>query len=160
MALRIPLVINAGQIQQLQSGDTLDAVQSGGDAVVQTNDEAGAIVIGTPVYNDVADGVKKARANAVGTTYVLGLVRPTSITNGTSGAIQISGVLTATTGQWDTAFGTTGGLTVGADYYLSSAVAGVGTVTAPTAAGTYVVYLGRALSTTELNVTIGRPILL
>jgi len=160
MALRKPLVLNAGQIQQLQSGDTLDAVQSGGDAVVQTNDEATPIVIGTPVYNDVADGVKKARANAVGTTYVLGLVRDTSIANGVSGAIQVSGVMTATTGQWDTAFGTTGGLTVGTDYYLSSSAAGIGTSTSPTVAGNYVVYLGRALSTTELNVTIDRPILL
>ena len=126
MALRKPLVLNAGQIQQLQSGDTLDAVQSGGDAVVQTNDEATPIVIGTPVYNDANDGVKKARANALGTTYVLGLVRDTSIANGVSGAIQISGVLTATTGQWDTAFGTTGGLAFGVDYYLSSSAAGLG----------------------------------
>src|SRR5438477_12180188 len=159
MALRKPIVINAGQLQQLQSVDTLDAVQSGGDAVVQTNDEVGAIVIGAPVYNDANDGVKKAKADASSTAYVLGLVRDTSITNGVAGAIQLSGVLTATTGQWDAVFGTTGGLTKGTDYYLSAATAGIGTATAPTVTGQYVVYLGRALSTTELTVDIGRRLL-
>lgn len=161
MSLRKPLVLNSGQIQQLQSGDTLDAVQSGGDAVVQTNDEASPIVIGTPVYNDAVDGVKKAKADAVGTKSVIGLVRDTSIGAGSTGAIQVSGVLTATTGQWDAAFGTTGGLAFGVRYYLSAATAGLGTVTAPSTTGQYVVELGIALSTTELLLSASfQPILL
>ena len=150
MALRKPLVIVSGQIQQLQAADTLDAVQSGGDAVTQTNDEVGAIVIGTPVYNDANNGVKKAKADAAGTSGVIGLVRDTSISAAATGAIQVGGVLTATTGQWDTAFGTTGGLTRGVRYFLSAATAGLGTATAPSTTGQYVVYLGIALSTTDL----------
>lgn len=150
MALRKPLVISSGQIQQLQSGDTLDAVQSGGDAAIQTNDEASPIVIGTPVYNDANDGVKKAKADAAGTKSVVGLVRDVSIGAASTGAIQLSGVLTATTGQWDTAFGTTGGLSFGTRYYLSAATAGLGTATAPSTTGQYVVELGIAISTTEL----------
>jgi hypothetical protein len=160
MALRKPLVLNAGQIQQLQSADTLDAVQSGGDTLTQTNDEAGAIVIGTPVYNDANDGVKKAKADASGTKDVVGLVRDTSITNATTGAIQISGVLSATTGQWDAVFGTSGGLTRGTRYYLSAGTAGLGTATAPSTVGQYVVELGIAVSTTELLLSVFRPILL
>lgn len=158
--LRRPLVIASGQIQQLQSADTLDAPQSGGDVIAQTNDEAGAIVIGTPVYNDANSGVKKAKSDAVGTKDVIGLVRDTSISNGVAGAIQTNGVLTATTGQWDTAFGTSGGLTKGTRYYLSAATAGLGTVTAPSTAGQYVVELGLALSTTELVLNGFKPILL
>jgi hypothetical protein len=151
MAARKPLVLVSGQIQQLQSTDSLDAPQSGGDIVLQTNDEAGSVVIGTPVYNDAADGVKKAKADAAGTTKVLGLVRDASITAAASGAIQINGILTATTGQWDTAFGTSGGLTFGTRYYLSSATAGLGTSSATSTVGQYVVELGIGVSTTELR---------
>lgn len=160
MALRKPLVLNSGQIQQLQSGDTLDAVQSGGDAVVLTNNEASPIVVGTPVYINAASGVLKAKADAVGTKNVVGIVRDTSIANGVSGAVQVGGVLTATTGQWDTAFGTTGGLTFNTRYYLSAATAGLGTVTAPSTVGQYVVELGIALSTVDLLLTDMKPILL
>jgi hypothetical protein len=160
MALRKPLVQVGGQLQQLQSTDTLDAPQSGGDVVSQTNDEAGAIVIGTPVYNDANDGVKKAKADASGTKDVIGLVRDTSITNGVAGAIQTSGIIAATTGQWDTALGTSGGLTKGTRYYLSATTAGLGTSTAPSTVGQYVVELGLAISTTELLLSPFRPILL
>lgn len=150
MALRKPLVIVSGQVQQLQSGDTLDAIQSGGDAVVQTNAEAGSVVIGTPVYNNAANSVLKGKADAAGTVRLIGLVRDTSIAAAGSGAIQVSGVLTATTGQWDAVMGTTGGLTVGTRYYLSTATAGLGTPTAPSTTGQYVVELGLAMSTTDL----------
>lgn len=151
MASRIPLVLVAGQIQQLQSGDTLNIPSiTAGNVISQTNDEAGAIVIGAPVYNDANDGVKKAKADASGTKDVIGLVRDSSITNGVAGSIQTDGTLTATTGQWDAVFGTTGGLTKGTRYYLSAATAGLGTVTAPSTVGQYVVELGIAISTTEL----------
>src|SRR4051812_5461546 len=126
MALRKPLVLVSGQTQQLQSTDTLDAPQSGGDLIVQTNDEASPIVIGTPVYNDANDGVKKAKADASGTKDVIGLVRDVSITNAVAGGIMTSGVLSAATGQWDTAFGTSGGLVKGTRYYLSATTSGLG----------------------------------
>lgn len=160
MALRKPLVLNAGTVQQLQSADTLDAVQSGGDAIVQTNANAGSIVIGAPVYSSANNSVDKAQANAAGTSRVLGLVRDTSIGAAATGAIQTNGVLTATTGQWDAVFGTTGGLTVNTRYYLSATTAGLGTATAPTTTGQYVTLLGTALSTTDFNVNIEPTILL
>jgi hypothetical protein len=161
MALRKPIVIVGGQLQQLQSTDTLDSPQAGGDVVMQTNDEAGAIVIGTPVYNDVNDGVKKAKADASGTKDVIGLMRDASTAAAASGAVQVNGVLSATTGQWDTAFGTSGGLTKGTRYYLSGTTAGLGAGTAPSTVGQYVVELGLALSTTELLLSAPfRPILL
>jgi hypothetical protein len=161
MALRTPLVIVNGQIQQLQAGDTLNVTAvGGGDVVSLTNDNAGSVTIGQPVYATAADHFDKARANASGTVQVIGLVQATSIGTGASGNVQVNGILTATTGQWDAAFGTTGGLTFGTRYWLSATTAGVGTSTAPTTVGQYDVELGIALSTTELSISITTPILL
>lgn len=159
MALRRPLVINAGQIQQLQAADTLDAPQSGGDVLIMTNDEAGALIQGNVVYNDAVDGVKKAKADAAGTSKVIGL-SVDAPAGAAQGRVMVEGILALTTGQWDAAFGTTGGLTFGTKYYLSAATAGLGTVTAPTAVGQYVCELGIAISTTELMIAIKQNILL
>jgi hypothetical protein len=151
--------MNAGQIQQLQAADTLDAPQSGGDVMVLTNDEVGALIQGNVMYADANDGVKKAQANAAGTSKPIGIA--TAATGaGASGSFVISGVVTLTTGQWDAAFGTTGGLVFNTIYYLSAATAGLGTATAPSTVGQYVVELGIALSTTELFVRIRQTILL
>jgi len=160
MALRTPIVINAGQYQQLQSGDTLNAPQAGGDFVSQTNANVGAIVPGTPVYSAGNDSVDKAKADASATAAVMGLVGATSINASASGQICVGGILALTTGQWDTAFGTSGGLTANTKYYLSAATAGVGTSTAPTTVGQLVTPLGRAISTTELKLGIEDPTLL
>lgn len=157
MAIRKPLVIVSGQIEQLQAGDSLDDRSS---QISQTNDEAGAIVIGTPVYNDANDGVKKAQANAVGTKNVLGLVSDVTVATGQPAAITTAGIQSATTAQWDAVAGTSGGLTKDTIYYLDPATAGKITATAPTTVGQFVVQLGKALSTTELNINIQKDILL
>ena len=159
MALRKPLVLNGGQIQQLQAADTLDAPQGGGDQVVLTNNNAGTLVPGTPVYTIANDAVDKAKADASATKNVLGLLAA-SIAAAAVGPITIGGILTLTTGQWDAAFSTTGGLTKDVRYYLSAAAAGLGTSTAPSTVGQYVVELGIAISTTELKVDIKQAILL
>jgi hypothetical protein len=161
MATRIPLVLVNGQIQQLQSSDIISVpVVSGGDIISLTNDESGSIVICAPVYLDAASGVKKAKADASGTKNVLGLVYDTSITNGVAGNIVVNGYLTATTGQWDAVFGTSGGLTFNTRYYLSATTAGIATATAPSTVGQYVCELGIAISTTVLKVDIQPAILL
>jgi hypothetical protein len=104
--------------------------------------------------------VAPAEANAVGTTFVMGLVQATSIAGSASGNIQVNGILTLTTTQWNTAFGTASGLTPGTTYFLSATTAGLGTATAPSTTGQYVTRLGIALSTTELLINISPPILL
>lgn len=162
MASRVPLVLVGGQIQQLQSSDTLDIPSvSGGNVLSQTNDEAGPIVIGTPVYNDANDGVKKAKADAAGTVNMIGLVRTASISGAASGSVQTDGTLTATTGQWDAITGGSGGLTRGTRYFLSAATAGMLTSTPPSSVGQYVVEVGIAISTTEMILSAPfQPILL
>lgn len=156
MAIRKPLVMVNGQIQQLQAGDNI----SDPDFLTLTNDEAGSIPIGTPVYIDADDGAKKARANAAATSNVRALVASTSISNGASGSFQRDGVLVATTGQWDTITGGSGGLVFNTVYYLDPSTAGKLTDTAPTTVGQLVVQVGVALSTTELSIEIEPPILL
>ena len=158
MAARKPLVIKDGQIQQIQSGDVLDAAISEVDLVSLQNENAGSIVIGMPVYSSSAGQVDKAQANAVGTVEVIGLVSDTSIATAASGFIQTDGVLTATTGEWDAVAGTTGGLTAGAIYYLSKDTAGNLTETAPTTASEFVLRVGKALSTTEMEISITQPV--
>lgn len=150
MALKKPLVLNGGQIEQLQSGDYIGEV----DLPQMINGNAGSLVIGTPVYSSNNDSVDKARANAVGTVNVIGLVADASIASASAGGIQMDGVLAATTGQWDAVAGTTGGLTKDVIYYLSAATAGLLTSTAPSVAGEFVVQVGIGLSTTEMKIDI------
>lgn len=160
MALRKPLVLVDGNVQQLQAGDTLDAVAAEVDIVTMTNGNAGSIVIGTPVYPDSPGSVDLAQANASGTVNLLGFVKDATIVSAASGSIQTDGILAATTGQWDAVTGDTGGLTAGTVYWLDPTTAGKLTTTAPTSVGQYVVRVGQAISTTELEISIEPPILL
>jgi hypothetical protein len=162
MAIRKPLVLVSGAIQALQSGDSIDAPQSGGDVVVLVNGEASPAVIGAPVYINAADSFLKAKADAPSTSKARGLVAVSpSITNGVSGSVMVAGVLTATTAQWDAVVESgSGGLTFGTDYYLSPTTAGKLTATAPITVGQSVTRVGTALSTTELMIAIQPPILL
>lgn len=156
MAVRKPLVLNGGQIEQLQPGDTLDATVSEVDLITLTNGGGGAAVICSAAYVSAAGTFQPARANASGTTRVIGLVKSTSVAAAASGSIQTDGVFTATTTQWDGVTGGSGGLTAGAVYYLSEATAGNLTATAPTSG--FNLPVGIALSTTELEISIGEPI--
>ncbi len=148
MALRKPLVLASGEIQQIQSGDTLDAVVQETEQQVYTNDDVGSHVLGDVVYCDAADGVKKAKADAIGTSKAIALATAT-VTTGTTGTYQNSGTLAGLAG-----------LTAGAVYYLSAATAGLLTATPPSSLGQYVVKIGIATSTTELFIQIEPRILL
>jgi len=148
MAVRKPLVLVGGSIQQLQSGDTLSGPVAEVALIVLTNDDAGNHVLGDVVYIDAADGVKKAKADASATAKAFAFATAT-ITNGTTGNYQTDGILAGLTG-----------LTAGAVYYLSAATAGLMTSTAPSTLGQYVTRLGRAISTTEFEIAIQPEILL
>lgn len=160
MPARKPLVIISGLVQQLPTGDTLDAPVSEVDVVALTNGSASAAVIGTPVYISTANTFQPSRANAAATTKVFGLVRDASVAASAQGVVQTDGILTATTNQWDTITGQTGGLTVGTTYYLSSVAAGRLTNTAPTASSEYVQEVGEAVSSTALEISKGIRVLL
>jgi hypothetical protein len=114
-----------------------------------TNAQGSTIVIGRAVYaHTTTDQVKLANANSGTTAQVIGLVQATSIANAASGAIAFSGIMSATTGQWDVVTGQSGGLTPGAMYFLSNSTDGALTTTAPSTG--YICPIGRALSTTKM----------
>lgn len=120
------------------------------------NDEAGALIVGNAVYADAAGGVKKAQADAASTSRVIGLSQTATAAAG-SATIQVSGVVTLTTGQWDALAGTTGGLTFNTIYWLSAATAGLITATAPDTTGQELMKIGIALSTTKLLLDLDGP---
>ena len=150
MTIKKALVITNGQIEQLQTADRLASPT----VFSRTNANAGALVIGTPVYVAGAGTVDKAKADAAGTKDVLGLIADPTVATGQPGTVQSDGVLTATTAQWDAVTGQTGGLTPNTTYFLDPATAGKLTPTAPTADGQFVCQLGLATSTTELEISI------
>ena len=157
MASRKPLVVINGQLQELPNGDTINASVNEVDVISKTNDNAGALTVGMAVYIKATGSVDKARANAAGTTKVIGLVRDASIAAAGTGAIQTDGILSSS--DWTDVTGTTN-LTAGSIYYLSDSTAGEITTTAPTAAGSFVVAVGVAVSTTELNIDTDRSSIL
>lgn len=162
MASRKPLVVGAdGLPQQLQPGDNLDApISQTSVRQAQNANAAGAMVFGTPVYLSAADAVKSAQANAKATAGVAALVQEANIAVGGTGTVATDGILVGTTAQWDAVTGQVGGLTPGSLYFLDAATAGKLTAVAPSAVGQCNTKIGRALSTTEMDLDIRDPILL
>jgi hypothetical protein len=153
MAVKKAIVITNGQLEQLQAGDRLDL----GNVVTKTNDSGGAVVIGQPVF---VNGVNAdlAQADSQSTIRVAGLVLDITAADASPVNILADGILVATTGQWDAVTGETGGLTPGANYFLDPATAGMLTQTAPTTASQFVVRVGHAVSTTEMEIEVQQPI--
>jgi len=146
---RKPLIIDAGQIKQLPSGDYINVPINSPNLIVATNDNASSITIGQAVYLKSNGAVDLAKANAAGTSRAIGIVFDASISAAASGSIATDGVVVGLSG-----------LTAGSVYYLSEATAGLLTTTAPSTAGQFVQKIGTALSTTSILVDIEEPIVL
>jgi len=156
MALRKPLVLIDGNIAQLPTSDTLDASVIAIDVIQMTNGESSTASAGQPIYISGADTFKLGQANSLNTAKVIGLLRE-DIAAGGTGMVQLDGILELP--DWSAVVGSST-LTAGASYYLDPDNAGMLTVTPPTATGQYLVYIGKALSTTAINLDIARPIIL
>lgn len=148
MAVRKALVLVNGEFQQLQTGDTLGGPVAEVDLIALTNSDAAAAAIGEVFYIFGSDSVKKAKADAAATADAFYFATGT-ISAAATGNFQSAGVLAGLSG-----------LTPGATYYLSAATAGATTTTAPSVVGQSVVRLGKALSATEFEIRIERPVLL
>lgn len=121
--------------------------------LVVPNAHGGAVVVGTPVYLK-ADGSGAEVADANGTAparNLLGIVSVGAAGSGGNVTVRQRGDLTLTTAQWDTAAGTSGGLTAFKEYYVSG-TAGVLTVTVPATTGDTDIVAGVAKSATTLNI--------
>ncbi len=121
------------------------------DVTQLENEEVSAITIGMPVYTSSSGKVKKAKADAATTKLVIGLVRAASIAAGATDDIQTDGVLSSS--DWTAVTGAAA-LTAGSEYWLSSSTAGNLSTSPPPASevGSYQVPVGRAISTTELEI--------
>lgn len=144
----------------MNSQDILDVQLNEVDFITADNDEVAAVVIGTPAYVNGDGTVKKALADAIATAEVIGVVVDITVAAAAEARLLTDGRLAATTAQWDAVTGETGGLTAGSVYYLDPTTAGKLTTTAPTTEGDVVARVGKALSTTILEISIDRPILL
>jgi len=153
MATKKPLVQYGGQIDELHAGDLISGDVTG---FTGTNNNASPITIGQPVYkNSTTSQVDLADATD-DTKNCIGLVGEASIAASATGYIQTGESLTMA--DWTIIIGSTN-LTPGADYYLDT-TAGKLTATAPSTSGNITQLVGKAVSATELLLTIRERILL
>lgn len=120
--------------------------------ISKTNDNAGTIPIGSPVYIKSDGDIDLADADGSGTRQVFGLAAA-AIATAAAGLIQTDGTIVLTTAEWDAVADTTGGLTPGAVYYLSNTVGEI-TGTAPSTATNTVYRIGVAESSTKMRLRL------
>lgn len=161
MAVRRPLILVGGTQYQLPPGDTLDAVAlSLGSELL--NNSVAIQQICTPVCAGVGSsgsgGFQPARANAIGTARVIGLIAAAQIAPNAAGAICQFGIFTATIPQWNLVTGLSGGITPGAPYYLVDTAAGRISTTPPSEVGRFCTKIGIALTPTSMLVAPSDPI--
>lgn len=162
MALRKILTRNpvTGDLEELQANDTVANLIATQTTTSLANGEITPITKGMVVYISGVSQGKKAQANASATRKAFGLVADATVAAAATATIATDGIVTATTAQWDALTGDTGGLIAGSSYYLSATIVGGMTKTPLTAAGSYHVEIGQALSTTDIELSIEKPILL
>lgn len=139
--------------------DRVDAAMLAADVVLTAlfshsavADNSGVVIAGAPVYLKSAG--TWAYADGDGATALrvpLGLLRTGGADSATYIASLMGDKLTLTTGEWDAVAGTTGGLTIGAKYYLSDTPGRLTETALATATDTLVV-CGIALSATVMKV--------
>jgi len=149
MSIRKALVLNNGQIEQLQTGDTLSSVQ---DLVAAGNSETGSIVLGQPVYISGGGSVGLANADSAGKQRVFGLVYDASISAGVSGSILTDGLVDQA--DWTAVIGSAT-LVPQSVYYLDTTD---GQLTAVAPSTGYVVEVGQALSVAVFEIYQKAPI--
>lgn len=107
-----------------------------------------------PVYVDSDGALLLAQANASTVNACIGLAIKGGVASQES-EVQYSGTVAQGADIWDNLTGDSGGLTPGARYYVSSAVAGGLTKTKPAGGGTFVFQVGIALSANVLELALG-----
>jgi hypothetical protein len=114
--------------------------------------------VGTPLYSN-AGVLTPAKSDAAGSSRCIGLASSEGAAGEPGMHAQYAGPLTLTTAEWDARVtGQSGGLTPGAEYFVSAAAAGKLVVAAPSGGGQYVAPVGVALSATTLVIQLSRSI--
>lgn len=116
------------------------------------------MVFGQAVYSTQGIYVDLANAASITKKTVIGLIIDDLVVSQSgAGRVQSTSTLTGTVAQWEVATGMVGGLVKGMEYFLDT-VSGRVTPFPPDAENQYLCPLGYALSTTQLNIRIDRPI--
>ena len=153
MAVKKPLANYSGKIDELHAGDLISGDVTG---FTGKNVNASPVTLGMPVYKS-STLTEVDLANATDDTKnCIGFVGESSIASAASGYIQTSETITLA--DW-TAIAGAATLTPDARYFLS-ATAGKITATSPSTSGNISQIVGKAVSPTELLVTIRERILL
>jgi hypothetical protein len=160
MAFKKAIVLGAdGSLQQLQPTDVLE-VGVGNQGFITTNGNSTEILTEGQIVYVKSDGtVDLANADTVATSKAIGLVKDASVAIGASCVIVTDGMIEIL--DWtDVLITGDSDLVIGSAYYLSDVEDGKITSSRTTLTGSSVVYIGRAVSTTALEISIERPILL
>lgn len=124
-----------------------------------TNNSGVTIDKGQAVFISGNNEITLSKADSTSTATCFGIATE-QITNTNSGNVAYGGVLELTTGEWDTVSGGSGGLSAGAEYWVSAATAGNITSTAPTSPGQQQTSIGYGISTIKLFIDPQRYIAL
>ena len=152
---------DTGLFEAAQPGDILQNAATSVQIVSVTNGESSAALVKcTPVYISGNSAVKRAQANASGTATVIGLIFSGSVIADASGLVQTDDTFEATTDEWDTITGDTGGLVFNTHYFLDASNPGKLTKTVPdqTISGNYNTHVGLAMSTRIMDLQITSPL--
>jgi len=119
-----------------------------------------ALMKGMPVYIAVGDETDMfaAISNVAASSRVLGLVVDTTVPVQMVGAVVSKGLVEQPVEAWADLTGYIGGLIAGRDYFVRADMKGGLTSTPPTARGQFVTRVGKAVSSTVLDVNIEPPI--
>lgn len=153
MTIKKPLVNYSGKIDELHAGDLISGDTTG---FTGNNQNASPITMGQPVYKKSTTNQVDLASATDDTKNCIGFVGETSIANAANGYIQTSESITLA--DWTSIAGSAS-LTPGALYFLDT-TAGKITSTAPATSGNITQIIGKAVSATELLLTIRERILL
>jgi predicted RecA/RadA family phage recombinase len=144
MAIKYPIVLNNGELEQLQAGDELPG---GTLAISRINPYGGPIAICSVLSCNATHLAICERTDA---TEFTGLATET-IAAGDPGDIQVSGIVEAGVAEWQNIITGGASLTPGAYYYADTW--GKMSTLVPATVGDRIKLLGIALSTTEFLLT-------
>lgn len=125
-----------------------------GEGLITFFDEADSVMVTGDVVYKASGKVAKVIADGSVVPRVAGMVMK-DVAQGSAAEYKMEGSITLT--DWTPITGTTT-LSEGSFYYLSPTTAGDLTTSAPITVGQYVVQVGYAQSTTQLNLQIQPPI--
>lgn len=145
MSFHQPLILEDGEVRQLIKS-IVEKIVDGSNLVWLINDDTTDTDIGTPMYVDSSNNLKKAKADSISTAKVYCLATE-AVFAGQLGIFQTVGLLQ-----------TTLGLPGGTILFLSATTAGELTDTPPTTAGHFIVRIGTTGVSDRLSINIQPPL--